>query len=210
MSILVVTATKHEIAPFLEKYPEAEHLITGVGAPVAIYHIQERVYQKKYDVIFQVGIAGNYSDDLLLGDVVCIKKDCFADVGVVENGSLKSFFELGFGNADQFPFQDGWLINNHEMLLRTKNVSALTVNLLTDDRTTIGYLQKRYEASVESMEGAALHYVCLQKNIPFLQIRGVSNQVGERDKTKWKIKEAIASSNQLLAQLYQEYISKMK
>jgi len=32
---------------------------------------------------------------------------------------------------------------------------------------------------------------CLQKEIPFLQIRGISNYVGERDKSKWKMEEAI-------------------
>jgi futalosine hydrolase len=48
------------------------------------------------------------------------------------------------------------------------------------------------------MEGAALHYVCLQENIPFVQIRSVSNYVGERDKTKWKIQEAIENLNREL------------
>jgi futalosine hydrolase len=40
------------------------------------------------------------------------------------------------------------------------------------------------------MEGAALHMVCLENKIPFLQIRGISNWIGERDKSKWKIAEA--------------------
>jgi futalosine hydrolase len=40
------------------------------------------------------------------------------------------------------------------------------------------------------MEGAALHLVCLENKIPFLQIRGISNWVGERDKSQWKIPEA--------------------
>jgi futalosine hydrolase len=63
-------------------------------------------------------------------------------------------------------------------------------------------MKHKYNADVESMEGAALHYVCIQKNIPFLQIRGISNQVGERDKSKWQFKEAIQSSNQLLNDIY--------
>jgi futalosine hydrolase len=41
------------------------------------------------------------------------------------------------------------------------------------------------------MEGAAFHYVCLMKQIPFIQIRSISNKVGERDKRKWKMKHAI-------------------
>jgi futalosine hydrolase len=41
------------------------------------------------------------------------------------------------------------------------------------------------------MEGAALHYMGRDLNIPFIQIRAVSNYVGERNKAKWKIKESI-------------------
>ena len=45
------------------------------------------------------------------------------------------------------------------------------------------------------MEGAVLHYICLQEDIPFLQLRSISNYVGERDKTRWKIKEAVDNLN---------------
>ena len=45
------------------------------------------------------------------------------------------------------------------------------------------------------MEGAALHYACKKFQIPFIQIRSVSNYVGERDKSKWKLKEAIEAIN---------------
>jgi futalosine hydrolase len=31
------------------------------------------------------------------------------------------------------------------------------------------------------MEGAALHFVCLQEDISFIQLRAISNFVGERD-----------------------------
>ena len=48
---------------------------------------------------------------------------------------------------------------------------------------------------VESMEGAALHYVCLKEKIPFLQIRSVSNYIGERNKKNWNMKESIANLN---------------
>jgi futalosine hydrolase len=41
------------------------------------------------------------------------------------------------------------------------------------------------------MEGAAFHYCCLMKEIPFVQIRGVSNYIGERDKKNWKIETAL-------------------
>jgi futalosine hydrolase len=52
------------------------------------------------------------------------------------------------------------------------------------------------------MEGGGLHYVCLQEKIPFLQLRSISNDIGERDKTKWDIRTAIANLNARLIDLF--------
>ncbi len=57
---------------------------------------------------------------------------------------------------------------------------------------------------VESMEGAALHYTCLEEGIAFLQLRAVSNTVGERNKTKWDIRAAIDGLNDRLIRLLQD------
>ena len=54
------------------------------------------------------------------------------------------------------------------------------------------------------MEGAAFHYACIQENIAFLQIRSISNFVGERVKTNWKMKEAIESLNENLINIIQK------
>ena len=41
------------------------------------------------------------------------------------------------------------------------------------------------------MEGAAFFYVCLCENIPFLQIRAISNYVEQRNEKNWNIPLAI-------------------
>jgi futalosine hydrolase len=51
------------------------------------------------------------------------------------------------------------------------------------------------------MEGAGLHYTCRMLQIPFLQLRGISNLVGERNKENWKISLAIEQVNQSLIRL---------
>ena len=53
-----------------------------------------------------------------------------------------------------------------------------------------GFYENKFLPVIESMEGAALHYVCLMEKIPFLQIRSISNYIGERDKKKWNMKDA--------------------
>ena len=51
------------------------------------------------------------------------------------------------------------------------------------------------------MEGAAMHYVCLMEKIPFLQLRSISNYIGERNKRKWNMNESIINLNNELIKL---------
>ena len=43
------------------------------------------------------------------------------------------------------------------------------------------------------MEGAGFMYACLIQAVPFAQVRAVSNMVERRNRSAWKIDEAIAS-----------------
>jgi futalosine hydrolase len=48
------------------------------------------------------------------------------------------------------------------------------------------------------MEGAAIFYAALFANTEFVQVRALSNYVGERDKSHWEIKGCLeAISNYL-------------
>ena len=66
-------------------------------------------------------------------------------------------------------------------------------------------LEKRFKAICENIEGAAIAQVCAIYKIPMLEIRGISNIVGERDKRKWNLGLASENSQKLLMKLlYQE------
>ena len=193
MQILVIAATKAEIN-FLNKLPAGVDVeITGVGVPSTIYHLQKRLHQADYGLVIQAGIAGTFNNTLLLGQVVIVKQDTFADIGMEEKKQFTSIYHTAFADKNEFPFQDGWLKNNHA-LINNKNmqlVNAVTINKVSDSELQKQQLIKNFSPDIETMEGAALHYICLQENIPFIQIRCISNEVGERDKTKWKMKEAV-------------------
>jgi len=197
MQILLIAATTHEIEPFTTANSHIDVLITGVGVPSTIYHLQKRIHQVDYDLIIQAGIAGSFHDDVLLGNVVLVKEDCFADLGMEENGNYTPVFNTLIADKDEFPFTNGWLLNSNPHFQKTELsvVKAITINKVSDSELQKQQYIINFNADIESMEGAALHYVCLQENIPFLQIRSISNHVGERDKTKWKIKEAIKNLN---------------
>lgn len=203
MQILVVAATELEIRPFAEAGTGADVLITGVGLPATLYHLLKRLHQIDYDLVIQAGIAGTYNDHLPLGKTYWVNRDTFGDLGMEEKENFNSVFESGFADKNEFPFKNGWLLNEHEVTKRTslQPVSAVTVNRVTDSKLQEQQVRKAFDPDIESMEGAALHYVCLQEHIPFIQLRAVSNIVGERNKANWKIQEAITDLNYELRQL---------
>ena len=202
MKILVVAATQQEIKPFIELDNGVEILICGVGIPATVYHLTKKLLQERYDVVIQAGIAGSFSKKIKNGEVVAVEQDAFADIGAEENKRFKTIFQMGLGDENQFPFRNGWLINASEIVSASqlKKVKAITVNKITGRKKEIKYLKKMFKPGIESMEGAAFHFVCLQQNIPFLQLRSISNKAGERDKAKWNIKDAVKNLNAELIQ----------
>jgi len=203
MSILIVAATQFEIKPILEEKESIEFLITGVGIAPVIFYLTKKIYEKKYDCIIQAGIAGSFAESFNLGETVMVKEDTFGDVGIEENGKFLTLFETGFLDKNEFPYTNGWLINNHSLLQKNglPVVKGITVNKVIGNDLQNKMNKEKFSADIESMEGAAFHYVCLQQKINFLQLRSISNRVGERDKSKWKIKEAIENLNKELIKI---------
>ena len=207
MNVLVVSATEFEIEPLMHENNIADALITGIGIPATIFHLTKKLMQKNYDLVIQAGIAGTFSGSIKKGTVVLVNKDSFGDVGIYEKGDFNTLFEAGFINKNEFPFTDGWLVNQHEYLSQAMLALAtgITVNKITDDAGQVNELFDKFSPGIESMEGAALHYVCLLQNVAFLQLRSISNMVGERDKSKWVMKEAITNLNIELKKLVQHF-----
>ena len=200
MNLLIVAATKFEIEPFLKEKNNTEILITGVGIPATVYHLVKKISEKNYDFVIQAGIAGAFNDDMNLTEVVQVDKDTFADLGIQENGNFQTLFDMGFCDKSDSPFTKGWLVNPHPFMQKNHLPPAkgITVNKITDDAFQNKMIREKFSPAVESMEGAAFHYVCLLERINFLQLRAISNRVGERDKSKWKLKESIENLNKEL------------
>lgn len=211
MDCLLVAATAREIRPFLDQYSQSFHekhnidiLISGIGLTATTYHLTRQVFLKKYALVIQAGVAGCFNKSLPPGSVVSVKQDTIADQSVVELNSLKTLFDLKLVPHNQPPYTKGWLVNPHKILLKKsklETVKGISVNEISSSGQKIKFYNRTFHAVVESMEGAALHYVCLKENIPFLQIRSISNYVGERNKKKWDMKTSIDNLNRELTRL---------
>jgi futalosine hydrolase len=217
MHILLIAATSFEIQPvinYLQQQPyrvdghRVEVLIAGIGGMHTTYQLTNRLLQNRPDYVIQAGIGGSFSKNYPPGAVVLVQQEVSGDLGVEENKQWKDLFDMKLQATDELPYTGKWLVNPHTAqweFLELPFVNSVSVNEITSQPERIAQLQQNYAATVESMEGAALHYVCLQQQVPFIQIRGISNYVGERDKNQWKMKEAIEKLNEQLIRMIADF-----
>lgn len=214
MRVIVTAATSQEFDYCFKTYHTSSHphqisfCVTGAGLLKTAVSLTTLVLQEKPDLIIQVGIAGTFDPETELGKVVVISKEVVADMGVEENGLWKDMFDLHLQNQDEFPYKNSCLPNTslpQINFLHLFEVPAITINEISTSKKRIEQFVAKYKPVVESMEGAAFHFVARNFDVPFIQIRAISNYVGERDKTKWKIKEAISNLNETLFQ-YLEHL----
>lgn len=216
MHILIVAATGLEIEitghylaskGFNINRHTTKLLTTGVGTMASAYMLTKEVVRKKPDYVLQAGIAGSFHKSLEPEQVVLVREELQGDLGVFEGGQFNDVFDMQLADANEFPFSQKKLINPYCKdweRYQLPFVRGLTVNNITTGEKNIQLLIDKYHPEIESMEGAALHYTCLLENIPFMQVRAISNYVGERDKSKWKMKEAIRNLNDSIIKIIEE------
>lgn len=199
MKVLITAATSMELSSLQEHINDTPTLsihfaVTGIGAVSTVYQLMELLKKDNYELMIQVGIAGSFDQQLTIGTAVSVEKEMIAEMGVVENQTYKDIFQLKLADPNQAPYTSGLLINPHQELMSKAGLPktiGVTNNLISTDENQIIRYKTIYKAAIESMEGAAFHYVGIMQAIPFIQIRGISNEVGERNKENWKIKEAM-------------------
>ncbi len=219
MKLLLVSATASEIVPtlnFLKIEPQSNKnfysikflgneisiLIAGIGSYSMIYSLTKILNKYDFDLVINIGIAGANQDNIKIGEVVAVTSETIGDMGVDDNGVFKTIFEEKFANENAFPFNNGILENNNFDLLKkipvNKLVNGLTVNTVSGEKNRIEALRKKFNTQIESMEGAAFFFVCLQENVDFAEIRSISNFIEPRSKEKWEIMTAISNLNKTL------------
>jgi len=213
MRVIITAATNGEWMPSFQKINPAYAGTnkrfsvgfheSGIGLLASSVSLMKMFVQETPSLIIQVGIAGCFDKKVPLGKVFAVKDDFAGDIGVMENKVWKDLFDLKLDKPNDAPYEkkslpNPWLSQYNLLKLPTKK--GVTVSTISTDKNKIDLYSGRYKATLESMEGAALHYIGRDLNIPFIQIRAVSNYVGERNKAKWNMQEAIYNLNETLLQ----------
>jgi len=173
-----------------------EIIVTGVGGAAMSWALQKRFSEGPLPaLVIGAGIAGSYVSSLAPGDVVIVRSDCFADMGVDDNGDFRSLFRANLADPDSPPFRGGrihcagrWF----DLLAATlPAVTGATVNMSSGSQAVIDRIRKAWDPDIETMEGAWLAYACEISRVPWLSVRAVSNMVEPRNLKNWDIPLAL-------------------
>ncbi len=186
--ILVVAATEKELEGLdLKGLPDQviDTLVTGVGMVATTCTLSGKLASENFDLIVNIGIAGSFVPELRVGQVAQIYSDRLVELGVEDNDAFVPADEMGLVEFEQLEFVSPIELEG------LGSANAITVNRVHGNAESIRKTIEQFNADVESMEGAAVAYVCDQMEIPWIQIRGISNRVEPRNKDNWDIPLAL-------------------
>ena len=224
MKLLLLSATRPEILPLIQMLdaatggPDAHgryhyrghelQLCTGgIGPAATAWALTKALCAERYELVLQAGIGGSFDPALPPGSLALISSEQFGDLGAEDHDARLDIFELGLAPASEAPFRQGILPFSEAgaaYFPELPRATGLTVSMVSGCANTISQRASRYNCQVESMEGAAFHYVCLQEGVVFAQLRSISNFVTPRDRASWQLGPAINALNARLMQLLQQ------
>jgi futalosine hydrolase len=200
--VLVLAATPIELD--LIRSSKADVVVTGIGAVNAAHALTRYLAGKpRPSFVIQTGIAGAYVPaGIAVGSVVLADTEIYGDLGVLTPLGWRPMEEIGIPVVDataSAPARFNYFPLDPALVSRAAAAAGpavartgkfLTLSQVTGVRALGDVLYERFGALCESMEGAAAAHVCALHDVPFLEVRGVSNLVEDRDRAKWRIKEA--------------------
>ena len=204
--MLILAATPLEVARL--RASAFSVAVTGIGAVNTAHALTQRlVTQPGPSLVIQTGIAGAYVPaGLAVGSVVLATSETYGDLGVLTPEGWRPLNEIGIplvaetrahpARFNEFPL-DAALVAEAARIGGSQVARTgpfLTLSQVTGVRALGDALYERFGALCESMEGAAAAHVCAIHGVPFLEVRGISNLVEDRDRAKWRLAEAASAA----------------
>jgi len=182
----------------------ADVVITGIGAVNTAHALTRYLSTKpRPSLVIQTGIAGAYVPaGIAVGSVLLADTEIYGDLGVLTPEGWRPMEEIGIPLIDATasqPARFNYFPLDAALVARAASAAGalvartgtfLTLSQVTGVRALGDALHARFGALCESMEGAAAAHVCALHDAPFLEVRGISNLVEDRDRAKWRVKEA--------------------
>ncbi len=182
-------------------------LAAGMGKTNAAHALGVALTRQRVSGMIGFGIAGAYiRSGLAPGAVALASMEIYGDEGVLTAAGWISSRDIGIALAEsegcalynEFPVDAGCLARA-ERQLRAQHLQVavgpfVTLSCCSGTTSHGDAIAARFGAICETMEGAAYAHVAALHGIPFVEIRGISNTVEDRDLSTWRITEAASAA----------------
>ena len=175
--------------------------VAGVGAANAAHALTLEIEAARPRAAALFGVGGAFPQSgLPVGAAAVATEEIYGDLGADSPDGWLSLERLGFPAVSGPPP----LYNRFPMDMRLARRAAkasgaalapfVTVSTCAGTEKRASELYDRFGASVENMEGAAAAHVCALYGLPLLEVRGISNIVENRDRSRWRLPEAVSAA----------------
>ena len=188
----------------------------GIGQANTAHALTSMLEYGPGGLVILAGCAGAYpGSGLKVGDVAVATQESYVQLGAQTPDGFMGLEEMGLPTLvaggdpyfGAYPFSDEFHSELKVAAERSRFVSSkaskarpklhfgpfLTVSTVTGTTAAGKELFGRYGAVCENMEGAAAAQLCTMYGVPCIEVRGISNIVEDRDRSKWEV--AVASRN---------------
>lgn len=196
-------------------------LITGPGLVNVAQALTAAIEKLGPAMVIQTGCGGAYrTSKLAIGDLGIAYEEIYLHLGLERRHSLhlsekKSLNTFELPEALPFPvmvkggfeYKNRYLLDKRltrwafELLNRLLKSSVriaggpfVTVSTITATERKALLICQHFKPCIESMEGSGAAHICLFYDMPFLEIRGVSNYAGKRNRSEWNLPIAFETS----------------
>ncbi|MEW6600439.1 MAG: futalosine hydrolase [Nitrospirota bacterium] len=192
-------------------------MISGMGKVNAAHSAAYLIEKYPVGSIINIGVGGAYSGSgLRSGDLAIASKEIFGDEGVIDSrgwgglekigiplvqkGKKRYFNEYPAARLSGIISAGSVRRSSRDFLVREG--SFVTVSAASGAKKRAKELEVRFNAICENMEGAAIAQVCALYEIPMVEIRGISNIAGIRDKRTWDLGRASENCQKYILDIF--------
>ena len=174
----------------------------GVGMVSASMALTQLLERHPPELLIAFGCGGAYSrSGLKNGDLALASAEVFGDLGIAAAHKFIPLAELHLplpqilAVEQQIELDPGWCQGVKQSLERTDGFKGrrimagtfVSVNRVSGTPELSQQLEACWEGICENMEGAALAQVAKAYGIPLIELRGISNPCGSRDRSTWNL-----------------------
>jgi futalosine hydrolase len=199
--ILVVCALAQELRHYIAP-AHVRILAVGVGPVEAAIGTARALATDRFTHVVNAGIGGVFRGFGHVGDAFAIGNETLADFGLEGGGAMTL---PGGATLQERADADAALLSVAGTLA-LPIAAGLTVAQVTTTDATAARLQRRYDVAVESMEGFSVLRAAADAGIPAVEVRGISNYVGDRDHSAWDFDAGARATARVLAAIVSELI----